>query len=456
MGLCRRKVLHYSIKADNNVIVMSKSKLTSAQVKTKVLVYKDWWSWAERPFGAFILSLFAEGEKREYMRKAGVDVYWPATLFQNGAFFKSEKVWDLFAKELEAYLKAGGTVKKVVLNCEKYGRSGSKQIEKLNKSKFSTLEKFEQLAEILYLDPAFVWLTHGLEHIYRKRLYKEAAKYVAPADLDKFIGDVSYPIKKNAHHYLEAALKGSQPLEKIRKQWGWIKARDGFSEGFTIAELKKERIIQRQTKHDKFKRPKVPKALQKLVAVTQDLVYLRTLRTDILYQLMWQARPIFKDVAKKYNIKFEDLRDYAAQDLLSGKLKKYARNVTYVSYANNYTFFNKPILKESYGKAQQIKGIIANHGIVRGQAKIVKTAYEIDKVKKGDILFAPTTAPSFIMGMKRAAAFVTDEGGITSHAAITSREMRKPCIIGTKIGTKIFKDGDLVEVDANKGVVRRL
>ena len=104
----------------------------------------------------------------------------------------------------------------------------------------------------------------------------------------------------------------------------------------------------------------------------------------------------------------------------------------------------------------ELKGMIANHGIAKGKAKIVKTAYEIDKVKKGDILFAPTTAPSFIMGMKRAAAFVTDEGGITSHAAITSREMKKPCIIGTKIGTKVFKDNDLVEVDANKGIVRKI
>ncbi len=56
--------------------------------------------------------------------------------------------------------------------------------------------------------------------------------------------------------------------------------------------------------------------------------------------------------------------------------------------------------------------------------------------------------------MKRAAAFVTDEGGITCHAAIVAREMKKPCVIGTKIATQIFKDGDMVEVDAQRGVVR--
>jgi pyruvate,water dikinase len=51
---------------------------------------------------------------------------------------------------------------------------------------------------------------------------------------------------------------------------------------------------------------------------------------------------------------------------------------------------------------------------------------------------------------------VTDEGGVTCHAAIVAREMKKPCIIGTKIATKVLKDGDLVEVDANKGVVKIL
>ncbi len=66
------------------------------------------------------------------------------------------------------------------------------------------------------------------------------------------------------------------------------------------------------------------------------------------------------------------------------------------------------------------------------------------------------TTPEMVPVMKRAAAFVTDEGGITCHAAIVSREMKKPCIIGTKIATKVLKDGDLVEVDANRGIVRIL
>ncbi len=66
------------------------------------------------------------------------------------------------------------------------------------------------------------------------------------------------------------------------------------------------------------------------------------------------------------------------------------------------------------------------------------------------------TTPDFLPAMERAAAFVTEEGGITCHAAIVAREMKKPCVIGTKIATKVFKDGDRVEVDATKGVVRKI
>ena len=66
------------------------------------------------------------------------------------------------------------------------------------------------------------------------------------------------------------------------------------------------------------------------------------------------------------------------------------------------------------------------------------------------------TRPEMVVAMKKAGAIVTDEGGITSHAAVVSREFGIPCIIGTKKATKVFKDGDLVEVDANRGVVRRV
>ena len=74
----------------------------------------------------------------------------------------------------------------------------------------------------------------------------------------------------------------------------------------------------------------------------------------------------------------------------------------------------------------------------------------------GDILVSIATRPEMLPVMKKAAAIVTDEGGITCHAAIVSRELKIPCIVGTQTATSVLKDGDKVEVDTEKGVVKTL
>ena len=97
----------------------------------------------------------------------------------------------------------------------------------------------------------------------------------------------------------------------------------------------------------------------------------------------------------------------------------------------------------------------AHKGNCRGRIKVIlNPKIEANKFKNGDVLVTSMTRPEFLPLMRKAAAFITDEGGITSHAAIISRELNKPCIIGAKIATKVLKDGDLVEVDADKGIVK--
>jgi phosphohistidine swiveling domain-containing protein len=103
--------------------------------------------------------------------------------------------------------------------------------------------------------------------------------------------------------------------------------------------------------------------------------------------------------------------------------------------------------------SQEIKGTVAFRGLIKGEAKIVISSNDFHKINKGDILVTSTTRPDYIKIMEKAGAFVTNEGGMLSHAAILAREMKKPCVIGTKIATKVLKDGDLVEVDANTGTV---
>jgi pyruvate, water dikinase len=100
-----------------------------------------------------------------------------------------------------------------------------------------------------------------------------------------------------------------------------------------------------------------------------------------------------------------------------------------------------------------LTGASASPGIGSGPVKILKSPKEIGKVRTGDVLVAPMTSPDYVPAMKKAAAIITDEGGQTSHAAIVSRELGIPCVVGTKNATKELKDDMLVTVDGSKGQI---
>ncbi|MBU0980218.1 MAG: hypothetical protein KJ709_05400 [Nanoarchaeota archaeon] len=113
--------------------------------------------------------------------------------------------------------------------------------------------------------------------------------------------------------------------------------------------------------------------------------------------------------------------------------------------------FIKLLKQEEKEHIDEFSGMCASIGKALGRVRICKTLKDIPKMKQGEILVTVMTRPEHVPAMKKAAAIITDEGGITSHAAIISREMGIPCVIGTKIATKVLKDNDLVEVRANHG-----
>ncbi|MFH0701864.1 MAG: phosphoenolpyruvate synthase [Candidatus Woesearchaeota archaeon] len=100
-----------------------------------------------------------------------------------------------------------------------------------------------------------------------------------------------------------------------------------------------------------------------------------------------------------------------------------------------------------------LHGEIASAGFYSGPVKIVHHPSELGKVQKGDVLVTTMTTPDMVPAMQRAGAIVTDEGGMTCHAAIVSREMGTPCVVGTEISTKSLKDGQIITVDASHGLV---
>lgn len=430
-----------------------------SQEKDKNYILKEiralkWEKWLQRPFGPFVVSLFADGASKEYFNKIGLNGgQYYAMFFYNGVWYINQKINDDFADSLKPYLKRHN-IFDLVKNLNHFLKKNRKEIKKLIKEKKKIEEKLKAIYEILTTATTYVWSAHGLERLYYWRLHQEIPKYIK-GDIEKFIGDAGFPKKKNAYaKMVYLIIRGVNP-ETIVKKYGWLKVRDGYSMPYTVKDIID--IKKHWQPEKKYRRPFTPKPLRRLFREMQELVYYRTARMDAFFELLFLARPIFIEAIKKYQIAFKDLENYTIQSLIVGKPKKYSQDFSFAYYQGRSVFVNGLIVKTvTKKKVKSVKGIIAQPGLVRGKVKVVNFVSEISKVKPGDILVAPMTFPNFITGMQKAAAFVTNEGGITCHAAIVAREMKKPCLIGTKIATEIFKDGDLVEVDAYRGIVQKL
>ncbi len=204
------------------------------------------------------------------------------------------------------------------------------------------------------------------------------------------------------------------------------------------------------------------------------LMFTKAFRVNVRHKIQYAFDLVFQELGKRFYQSiyfFRYARIEEIVDLINGKKLDttaiLARRKLMLEIIDNgkrqfiptnkiARIYNKLLVKEKKITGNSLQGHSAYIGIARGKAKLVFGLNDLAKVKNGDILIAISTTPDLLPAMVKAAAFVTDQGGITSHAAIVARELKKPCIIGTKLATKIFKDGDMVEVDANKGVVRKI
>lgn len=183
---------------------------------------------------------------------------------------------------------------------------------------------------------------------------------------------------------------------------------------------------------------------------------------------------LLKEIGRRFGIRTKDLFFYTEDEIKKLFEKKKVAGSVVERRAKGYALIItknkerlligkefKELFKEvaSTKKTKEFSGQVAKRGFVTGRIKMIlhnkrNISKEVKKFKKGEILVTEMTRPGTILACRKAAAIITDEGGIMSHAAIISRELGIPCVIGTKIATQILKDGDLVEVDANKGVVK--
>ncbi len=208
------------------------------------------------------------------------------------------------------------------------------------------------------------------------------------------------------------------------------------------------------------------------------IVWAKPRRKDFQSLAYYHVEKLFREISRRLDITLEQARSTPFEmlvDALEGRRTldaDYANQVKHVHvcvlseggttrvYAGKEAqeFVKKHVATESVVQGSGVKEI---HGtcacpgpIVTGKARIVNKREEIGKLEEGDVLVSIATTPAIVPAMRKAAAIVTEEGGLTCHAAIVSRELNKPCVVGTKTITRAVKDGDLLEVDALKGLVR--
>jgi phosphohistidine swiveling domain-containing protein len=224
-----------------------------------------------------------------------------------------------------------------------------------------------------------------------------------------------------------------------------------------------------------IKKYQIDKHHQQLIKVLQGFLFSKLYRKNKYTHASYFYNQICLEIAKRINFSQKqvwfllpaELKDVLTNNktidvnkinlrLFKSIITSKAGKTKFITGKQVEHIFSQIDVPEITGNNDLISGQVSYPGKIIGKVKIVLLVNDIKKVNKGDVLVSIATNPDLLPAMKKAGAIITNAGGITCHAAIVSRELKTPCIIGTKIATKVLKDGDLVEVDANKGEVKIL
>ncbi|HAT03911.1 MAG TPA: hypothetical protein DCS29_04025 [Candidatus Magasanikbacteria bacterium] len=297
------------------------------------------------------------------------------------------------------------------------------------------------------------------------------------------------PTRLSFYQEEEIDLQKSDDLVKHQQQYFWLKNSYAGTQVLPVdffaqrkPSIKSE--IEEEMKNKMSELPKQKMALKEkynlseevweIIEAVSDGVGWQDERKKYIFMVLHYQDVMLKEIEKRFNYTWEELDTawyYEIEKIIVGEnlhniLQKRLEGFGVRFFheceeldAKQVEFFWQLYDSKSEEGALQAKGIVAskgNGGVVKGKVRILLDPTKVDSFVDGEILLAPMTSPEYVFVMKKSLAVVTDTGGLTSHAAIVSRELNIPCLVGTKNATKIFKDGDVVEVDANEGVVRKI
>jgi phosphohistidine swiveling domain-containing protein len=243
----------------------------------------------------------------------------------------------------------------------------------------------------------------------------------------------------------------------------------------TILALNKKTKATQGLRVKLLKKLKLDSYTKNLLDIVQTFAYMQDERKKVMLMAVGMQSLFLKEISKRLGISEEEGRFLTWEEfpellkLPKVKLrrlivdrKSFTLMVAHCKYGpmifegKQAKVLHRKIFEKTKSFVTELKGMSACRGAARGKVVVIKTRKDFGKMQKGCVLVATMTRPEFVPLMQKASAIITDEGGITSHAAIVSRELGIPCVIGTKVATKVFKDGDMVEVDANNGILKKL
>lgn len=275
---------------------------------------------------------------------------------------------------------------------------------------------------------------------------------------------------KNARSFTEKDF-----LNQIRRQYT-KKHQDEINKEITNLKNKVKRLIKK--KHELMKKYLISPILLNHFQLIRTFGRLIDERKEKMLENTYYIDQYIDEIAKRFNLSFEEVNNYLAEDIknLLLKNKKVPSLLLGKRKISAYVFTKKPgshkaVVNVFYGKetknilqlimttfqSKEIKGQVANAPVktLVGKVQVILDPHS-QKFTPGNILVTSMTRPDFVPIMHQAQAIITDEGGITCHAAIISRELGIPCIIGTRTASKVLKNGDIVKIDTKTGIIRRM
>ncbi len=388
---------------------------------------------------------------------------------------------------------------------EKFNKFKEK-VKKINNNRKEIFECFNAFLKFFYKLPNYGWMPFVIEEKFLpvfldklKNKYEEKADEIYQSLTS---GGELYEYQKMRVKICEARLEDGKRrkeiVEELIRNYNWTTeysmveklADEKYFEneigklGEKEAKDEMEDIINNTAENKKNYEKAVnaidDKLMKKQAELINKYVFLRNDRVDYLKKAQVELRKVFEKVAENINERREikwnyehivyflnkEIEDYLLNDGIPDNKeieKRMSGNYVYwhdesgsnISTDNDFIAETLRIINKEQ-KSEEIRGTIAFKGKTSGKARIILSKNDLHNIKKGDVLIARTTMPDYTPAMQIASAIVTDEGGLLSHAAIISREVKKPCIVGCKNATKILKTGDLIEVDADKGIVKIL